>query len=132
LADLIVYKELFCFSSHFFFFQIMVLGKEGVGKTHIFHLCSGSLYPRDASTDGIDIHSFSLFGEDSDIAPVTWFDFGGQEVFYPTHELFLTGQCVYLLVFKMTEAEYAKRVVYWLKVVTSFSLDRVIHQKIDV
>ena len=41
-------------------FKIMVLGKEGVGKTHIFHLASGTPYPRDASTDGIDIHSFTL------------------------------------------------------------------------
>jgi hypothetical protein len=32
---------------------------------------------------------------------VTWFDFGGQEVFYPTHELFLTGNCVYLLAFSV-------------------------------
>ncbi len=102
-------------------FKIMVLGKEGVGKTHIFHLASRSAYPRDASTDGIDIHTFEL-GKAQ--VPVTWFDFGGQEVFLPTHELFLTGQCVYLLAFKMTETEYAKRIMYWLKVVTSFSMDR--------
>ena len=102
-------------------FKIMVLGKEGVGKTHIYHLASGSAYPRDASTDGIDIHSF-LLGQVKE--PVTWFDFGGQEVFFPTHELFLTGQCVYLLVFKMIEADYAARIMYWLKVVTSFSMDK--------
>jgi hypothetical protein len=56
-------------------FKIMVLGKEGVGKTHIFHLARGKVYPRNASTDGIDIHNFKL-GESQ--VPVTWFDFGGQ------------------------------------------------------
>ena len=105
-------------------FKIMVLGKEGVGKTHIFHLASGKVYPRNASTDGIDIHSFKLELPNEKQVPVTWFDFGGQEVFYPTHELFLTGQCVYLIAFNMNDPEYEVRVTYWLRVVATFSLDR--------
>jgi ankyrin repeat protein/GTPase SAR1 family protein/Ran GTPase-activating protein (RanGAP) involved in mRNA processing and transport len=103
-------------------FKIMVLGKEGVGKTHISHLARGSVYPRNASTDGIEIHFFPLGNEAK--VPVTWFDFGGQEVFYPTHELFLTGQCVYLIVFKMSDPDYEKRILYWLKVVATFSNDK--------
>jgi ankyrin repeat protein len=70
-------------------FKVLVLGKEGVGKTHIFHLASGNQYDRDASTDGIDIHRFSLSSAINIRAstasaaanaevPVTWFDFGGQ------------------------------------------------------
>ncbi len=103
-------------------FKIMCLGKEGSGKTHIYHLCAGTNYPRNKSTDGIDIDEVMELGPDR--VPVTWFDFGGQEVFYPTHELFLTGQCVYLIVFKMDDPEYDKRVQYWLKVVSTFALDR--------
>lgn len=102
-------------------FKILVLGKEGVGKTHIFHLASGGIYQRNVSTDGIDIHRFALSKEK---VPVTWFDFGGQEVFYPTHELFLTGQCVYLLAFNMDDVEFEQRVSYWLRVVHSFSHDK--------
>ena len=102
-------------------FKIMVLGKEGVGKTHIFHLASGKAYPRNASTDGIDIYTFTL-GEAK--ITVTWFDFGGQEVFYPTHELFLTGQCVYCIVFRLDDVEYDKRVKYWLNVVGTFAQDK--------
>ncbi len=102
-------------------FKILVLGKEGVGKTHIFHLASGGIYGRNISTDGIDIHRFEL-GKAK--IPVTWFDFGGQEVFYPTHELFLTGNCCYLLAFNLDDPEYDQRVSYWLRVMNSFAHDK--------
>jgi GTPase SAR1 family protein len=40
---------------------------------------------------------------------VKWFDFGGQEVFYPTHQFFLTPQCVYLIVFDVSDKDYISR-----------------------
>ncbi len=46
---------------------------------------------------------------------MTWFDFAGQEVFYPTHQFFLTAQCVYLLVFRLTDADCLERVQHWLR-----------------
>jgi hypothetical protein len=55
-------------------FKVLVLGKEGVGKTHIFHKVTGKDYKKNISTDGIDIHPVT-FGKD---LKVTWFDFGGQ------------------------------------------------------
>ena len=95
--------------------KVMVLGKEGVGKTHIRHLVSGKKYLRNESTDGIEIKEFELKSGMS----VKWFDFGGQEIFYPTHQFFLTPQCVYLVVFSLTDPDYEQRVKYWLKVVQS-------------
>jgi serine/threonine protein kinase/GTPase SAR1 family protein len=101
-------------------FKVLVLGKEGVGKTHIFHRVSGRVYERNISTEGIEIHPVKLSEEVS----VTWFDFGGQEVFYPTHELFLTGQCVYLLAFKMNDPDFEQRITYWLNVADSFAFEK--------
>ena len=97
--------------------KVMVLGREGVGKTQLYHLMRGEKKsPRgNVSTNGIDIHRF-MFNDDMEL---TWFDFGGQEVFYPTHQFFLTSHCVYLIVFRMDNAEYLDRVRYWLDVLRS-------------
>lgn len=69
--------------------KVMVLGKEGVGKTHLSrrirgwfgislepsstNTTTGKAYARNMSTDGIDVGSFRFRGMD-----LTWFDFGGQ------------------------------------------------------
>ncbi len=54
---------------------------------------------------------------------LTWFDFGGQAVFYPTHQFFLTAHCVYLLCFKFGDEESVQRVEYWLRNVGNFTRD---------
>ncbi len=64
------------------------------------------------------MHSFHLNGMD-----LTWFDFGGQAVFYPTHQFFLTAHCVYLLCFKFGDEESVQRVEYWLRNVGNFTRD---------
>ena len=60
----------------------MVLGKEGVGKTHILRRLQKVSYERNESTNGVDINKLLLRDKE-----LTWFDFGGQEVFYPTHQV---------------------------------------------
>ena len=77
--------------------KVMVLGREGVGKTHLYQRMRGNKkYDQNISTNGVDINTVVFNGME-----LTWFDFGGQEVFYPTHQLFLTTQCVYLIVFRL-------------------------------
>lgn len=58
--------------------------------------------------------------------PVTFqtYDFGGQIIFYPTHQLFLTARSVYLVVFNVIE-EDRTHVLYWLKQVRSHSLSHI-------
>jgi GTPase SAR1 family protein len=96
----------------------MVLGREGVGKTHILHRLRGLDY-RNLSTNGISINEFSM----GDLR-LTWFDFGGQEVFYPTHQFFLTSNCVYLVVFRLDDPNYIERVQHWLQTITEFGRAR--------
>jgi GTPase SAR1 family protein/Ran GTPase-activating protein (RanGAP) involved in mRNA processing and transport len=99
--------------------KVLVLGKEGVGKTHLYYAVMGKQYQRNQSTDGIDVHSFKLKGG----MPLTWFDFGGQEIFYATHQFFLTGQCVCLIVFSLADNDFRQRVSYWLRCCNSFAND---------
>jgi hypothetical protein len=98
--------------------KVMVLGKEGVGKTHILRRLQNEAYDRNESTNGVDINEFQLGDKE-----LTWFDFGGQEVFYPTHQFFLTAQCVYVLVFRLNDADCAERVQHWLRTVVQFTRD---------
>lgn len=94
----------------------MVLGKEGAGKTHLYHKVAGMEYERNISTDGIDVHTFELRGYQ-----VAWFDCGGQTVFYPTHQFFITAQCVYLVVFALNDPDFLSRVRYWLQVIDTYA-----------
>ena len=43
---------------------------------------------------------------------------GGQEVFYPTHQFFLTSQSIFLIVFDLTKPCY-ERLDYWVNQITS-------------
>lgn len=101
--------------------KVLVLGKEGVGKTHLMRALQGVSYTSNQSTNGVDVNTFILKGT----TKVTWFDFGGQEVFYPTHQFFLTAQCVYLIVFRLDDPEEVQRqrVLHWLRVVAEFARD---------
>jgi GTPase SAR1 family protein len=98
--------------------KVMVLGKEGSGKTHLLRCLQKASYERNESTNGIDINMFKL--EEKEL---TWFDFGGQEIFYPTHQFFLTAYCVYLIVFRLNDSDYFERVQHWLQVVSQFAQD---------
>ncbi len=98
--------------------KIMVLGKEGVGKTAMYHKIRDLPYPKNLSTEGIDVHAFKL----NDMELI-WFDFGGQTIFYPTHQFFLTARCIYLLCFKFGDDDSVVRVKYWLQDVQFLTRD---------
>ncbi len=99
--------------------KIMVLGKEGVGKTALYHRVRDLPYNMNLSTDGIDVHAFTM--RDMELV---WFDFGGQTIFYPTHQFFLTARCIYLLCFKFGDNDSIERVKYWLHDVQFLTRDR--------
>ncbi len=53
----------------------------------------------------------------------TVWDFGGQEVFYPTHQLFLSSRSIYVVMFKLTKVNL-DRLEYWLRHINSVSNTR--------
>ena len=78
------------------------------------------------STDGIDIGkmNFSCKFMEPGTPPdqvqktkveLSLWDFAGQEIYYTTHQFFLSERAVYLLVWNMSKAEEDSRVEYWLK-----------------
>ncbi len=83
-------------------------------------MLTGQPYERNQSTDGIDIlnYEISVNGQDVKQLRLKIYDFGGQEVFYPTHRFFLTADCTYLLLFKLIDVNNG-RIRHWLKVLNS-------------
>ena len=73
------------------------------------------------STDGIDIQEIRIKkiiekgekGVDKEYTFNTW-DFGGQIVFYPTHQFFLSNGAIYVIVFDMSNFKFP-RIEYWMK-----------------
>ncbi|GAM17642.1 hypothetical protein SAMD00019534_008170 [Acytostelium subglobosum LB1] len=102
--------------------KLMFVGQEGVGKTSLLQALTGSKKKKGElqvtgdtiSTEGVKIQTVK--GKKIDFS--AW-DFGGQQVFYPTHQFFLTSRALYLVVFKLTDANWAERVEYWIRQIKS-------------
>jgi hypothetical protein len=95
--------------------KVVVLGKEGVGKTHLIHKLQKQRYPRNVSTDGIHVEQFK-FGQHM----VSCYDFGGQMIFYSTHQFFLTCNSIYVVVFSLADESFLERVDYWIHILKAF------------
>jgi serine/threonine protein kinase/Leucine-rich repeat (LRR) protein len=65
------------------------------------------------STHGIEVERFALKCGAHEVDVAAW-DFGGQEVYLPTHEFFMSKRSVFLLVFNMTMLDQLQRLNYWL------------------
>ena len=66
---------------------------------------------RRKATDGIDVHTWILNNEE--IAFSLW-DFAGQQLYYTSHQLFLSERAIYLVVFNITKDLSETRFIHWL------------------
>jgi hypothetical protein len=69
------------------------------------------------STDGIEINSWSLsmysvWGADSAAVDLSAWDFAGQEIYYATHQFFLSERSLFLVVFNLV-SPVESRIEYW-------------------
>jgi leucine-rich repeat kinase 2 len=119
--------------------KLMLVGKGDVGKTTLLrnltqdktgraaHLRMDSQAPpspgqgqgqgqgQNVSTDGIEIAQWDLPvpGQPEPLTFSCW-DMGGQEVYYSTHQFFLSERSLYLIVFNLVDESSIKKVDYWL------------------
>ena len=100
--------------------RVVFVGEEGVGKTSLIkRLTDGAFITYENVTEGIDIKSWLLNINDQSIKLDLW-DFGGQEIYYATHQLFLTRRTLYILVLNSRVSEEENRAEYWLKMIEAF------------
>ena len=76
--------------------RVIVLGAPGAGKTTFIELMKNThRFPEgNLATDGIQVTPWNNF---------TFWDFGGQEVLFATHQFFLTENCQYVLVVNLAQ-----------------------------
>lgn len=115
--------------------KLMLVGQENVGKTSLLGALKKTkknivqavtkVAVKPLSTDGIDIENWSFQINTPNLRPSTntvtlsvW-DFAGQEIYYTTHQFFLSARAIYLVVWNLAQDEELSKVEFWLQSVKS-------------
>ncbi len=98
--------------------KLILVGEGEVGKTCLMDALLGNLWQEHPSTHGIEIKSFKVTDPDSNTEiTLNGWDFGGQRVYRPTHQLFFSAPAVYLVVWKPREGPQQGFVKEWIQLV---------------
>ena len=99
--------------------KLIVIGEGEVGKSCLLGALRGDPWEEDRpTTHGIEIKSVEMtdLASGTEITLNGW-DFGGQRVYRPTHQLFFSAPAVYLVVWKPREGSQQGFVKEWIKLV---------------
>ena len=101
--------------------KLILIGEGEVGKSCLLDALRDEPWQKHVSTHGIEIKPVVVThrdddGAETDITLNTW-DFGGQKVYRPTHQLFFSAPAVYLVVWKPREGPQQGAVEYWINTI---------------
>ena len=98
--------------------KLILVGEGEVGKTCLMDALLGRPWEEHDTTHGIEIKPIKVTDPDNqkEITLNGW-DFGGQRVYRPTHQLFFSAPAVYLVVWKPREGPQQGFVKEWIKLV---------------
>ena len=98
--------------------KLILVGEGEVGKTCLMDALLGNPWQEHPSTHGIAIQQVKVTDPDSgkEITLNGW-DFGGQRVYRPTHQLFFSAPAVYLVVWKPREGPQQGFVKEWIHLI---------------
>ena len=98
--------------------KLILIGEGEVGKTCLTDALLDNSWEEHLSTHGIQIKPIKLKvpNTQTTITLNAW-DFGGQRVYRPTHQLFFSAPAVYLVVWKPREGSQAGQVKEWIQLV---------------
>ena len=92
--------------------KVLVVGDAAVGKTTLLRGLRGeSEVAAKVATDGIEIGELRLDG-----VVLNCWDFAGQEVYRYTHQLFMSGNSIYVILFNLSHPipSICSQLMYWL------------------
>jgi len=98
--------------------KLILVGEGEVGKTCLMDALLNNKWKKHQSTHGIEIKPIKIVIPNSKkkITLNGW-DFGGQRVYRPTHQLFFSAPAVYLVVWKPREGPQQGFVKEWIQLV---------------
>lgn len=105
-------------SNQLFEAKLLLVGEGGVGKTTLQRKLldiNAPLPKEDETTRGIDISQLEFDSEEEQRITINIWDFGGQEVYSGTHQLFLTQNSLYALVVDSRRED--NNFNYWLNAI---------------
>lgn len=98
--------------------KLILVGEGEVGKTCLMDALADVPWQEHDSTHGIQIRAINTTDVESGRQmTLNGWDFGGQKVYRPTHQLFFSSPAVYLVVWKPREGSQAGAVKEWIKLV---------------
>ncbi|MFX0139779.1 MAG: COR domain-containing protein, partial [Candidatus Hodarchaeota archaeon] len=104
--------------------KMLILGQGGVGKTSLVkRLIDNSYNEEEDPTPGINIRRWEIEIPESDNNKILlniW-DFGGQEIYFATHQFFLSKRSIYIIVIDARQGKKAGRISYWLNTIKKVS-----------
>ncbi|MFZ5818793.1 MAG: COR domain-containing protein, partial [Chloroflexota bacterium] len=97
--------------------KLILVGEGEVGKSCLLDSLLDKPFQPHESTHGIEIQSFNVTTDTQTSITLNAWDFGGQRVYRPTHQLFFSAPAVYLVVWKPREGSQAGQVKEWIQLV---------------
>jgi Leucine-rich repeat (LRR) protein len=99
--------------------KLIIVGEGEVGKSSLLAALRGDPWEDDrVTTHGIEIKPVEVVDVDSGTRiTLNGWDFGGQRIYRPTHQLFFSAPAVYLVVWKPREGPQQGSVKEWIKLI---------------
>lgn len=98
--------------------KLILVGEGEVGKTCLLDALLGDTWKEHDTTHGIEIKKIQVDDPDSGrLITLNGWDFGGQRVYRPTHQLFFSAPAVYLVVWKPREGPQQGFVKEWIQLI---------------
>ncbi len=106
--------------------KVMFLGDGGAGKSLIIHrLMNDGIITEDFSKDatpGINICS-KKYQVGKEVIDLHFWDFGGQDIMYSMHRMFLTNRSLYIVVVNVRDNRQTEQAKFWIRNIRSFAKD---------
>lgn len=98
--------------------KLILVGEGEVGKSCLMDALQGAPWQEHDTTHGIEIRPVKVTAPDTETEiTLNGWDFGGQRVYRPTHQLFFSAPAVYLVVWKPREGPQQGFVKEWITLV---------------
>jgi internalin A len=95
--------------------KVVLVGEGTVGKTSLMAALRGDQFCDQARTHGIEVHSLEVSGPRSGASmTLRCWDFGGQQVYQPTHQFFFSPEALYLVVWNSRAGQRKDDVAGWM------------------